>query len=62
MNEQYQYVTVRTQRSGVERALKKIKSNYPYSKIVMELPYSANAINLNNKIKEELFPNGEIQL
>ena len=23
----------------------------------MELPYSANAVNLNNKIKEDLFPN-----
>ena len=55
-NEQYQYVTVRAQRSGVGRAMRKIKSRYPYSKIVLELPYSANAVNLNNKIKEELFP------
>ena len=34
-NEKFQYVTVRAQRSGVGRAMKKIKSKYPYSKIVI---------------------------
>ena len=34
----------------------RIKTQYPQFKVVIELPYNANAINLNNRIKEELSP------
>ena len=52
----FQYVTLRTQRDGLARSLKRLRSKYPNSKLVLQIPYNPNAFNLFLRMKEQLKP------
>ena len=50
----FPYATIRVQKRNCGRSMRRLVSRYPRCEVLLELPYSPNAVNLNNRIKEQL--------